>query len=465
MNKKILFLVDHKHRDLPGLSLIAYFLNHFGCESKIVALGKYDKIIKSFDPMYIVLPKPNHNFSKLMSWRRDGRKIIIIDAEGNPQDKNFIYKIRVKPDLYIFWNKEIESRYTDLSNKYNTVLKTLGFYRSDFLHYHFHDLMLSREKLLNKYNLNVSGKTITIATATQDSHFSAKRLKLKDRRRKKSLEGTAGYMDIVNNKIELRNKTEKIIGIILKTYPKVNLIIKPHPNENVVYWDELIKKTDSKNIKLFVGEPINNLLRVSDLHISHNVCTTTSEALLFGIPALEVHCDNSKDLFSEKHLYIANYIINKPENINPIIDLVLYGRASNEVQKHKNETSFSDYIEKYLYKYDGLRCFEYAQYLAEFTNLASKNLRSSNFIYDLINTLYYLLIKIRNKLPSYKKHAKIIQGVNNVSIHNYRDVVKVNNKLVDKEYGLFDNRINEGDEEYWYTKFKKNKHIQGLIEK
>ena len=164
-------------------------------------------------------------------------------------------------------------------------------------------------------------------------------------------------------------------------------------------------------------------------------------------------------------LYIANYIINKPENINPIIDLVLYGRASNEVQKHKNETSFSDYIEKYLYKYDGLRCFEYAQYLAEFTNLASKNLRSSNFIYDLINTLYYLLIKIRNKLPSYKKHAKINQGVNNVSIHNYRDVVKVNNKLVDKEYGLFDNRINEGDEEYWYTKFKKNKHIQGLIEK
>ena len=79
--------------------------------------------------------------------------------------------------------------------------------------------------------------------------------------------------------------------------------------------------------------------------------------------------------------------------------------------------------------------------------------------------MYYLLIKIRNKLPSYKKHAKINQGVNNVSIHNYRDVVKVNNKLVDKEYGLFDNRINEGDEEYWYTKFKKNKHIQGLIEK
>ena len=46
---------------------------------------------------------------------------------------------------------------------------------------------------------------------------------------------------------------------------------------HVVYWNELISELDAKNIKLLVGEPINHLLRISDLHITHNVCTTTIE--------------------------------------------------------------------------------------------------------------------------------------------------------------------------------------------
>ena len=79
-NKKILFLVDHKHRDFPSLSLMAYFLRHMGCEVKLVANRMYDEFIKSFDPGFIVLPKPNHNFEKVVSWRLKGRKLIIIDS-------------------------------------------------------------------------------------------------------------------------------------------------------------------------------------------------------------------------------------------------------------------------------------------------------------------------------------------------------------------------------------------------
>ena len=54
---KILFLVDHKHRDLPALSLIAYYLKKMGCLPKLVALTE-ELIIETFDPGFIVIPKP-----------------------------------------------------------------------------------------------------------------------------------------------------------------------------------------------------------------------------------------------------------------------------------------------------------------------------------------------------------------------------------------------------------------------
>jgi len=64
--------------------------------------------------------------------------------------------------------------------------------------------------------------------------------------------------------------------------------VKPHPHENAVFWSDVIQKMDRRNIVLVVGEPINHLLRVSDLRAAFNVCTTTVEALLAGVPSIRL---------------------------------------------------------------------------------------------------------------------------------------------------------------------------------
>ena len=63
MSKKIdiLFLVDHKHRDLPALSLIAFFLKNLGITSKLVALAEEEPVIAEVDPDYVVFPKQSYN--------------------------------------------------------------------------------------------------------------------------------------------------------------------------------------------------------------------------------------------------------------------------------------------------------------------------------------------------------------------------------------------------------------------
>jgi hypothetical protein len=42
---RILFLVDHKHRDLPGLSLIGYFLKQMEYQVKYVSLWQVSALI------------------------------------------------------------------------------------------------------------------------------------------------------------------------------------------------------------------------------------------------------------------------------------------------------------------------------------------------------------------------------------------------------------------------------------
>lgn len=463
--KKILFLVDHKHRDFPSLSLMAYFLNHMGSEAKLAAIGRYDDIIKLFDPGYIVLPKPNHDFEKVMSWRLKGRKIIIIDSEGNNQDKEFIYNIRVKPDAYLFWNDIEKNKYLFLSNTYNTKLKTLGYYRSDFLYPPLHDLYGSRKNILHKLSLDQNQPTVTIATAFQETHLSEERKKRKEQRRKNSLIAT-DYKTLIDNDQKLRDLTENLIKLILIKYPNLNLVIKPHPHENVVYWNEFIKSINNNNLKLLVGKSINTLLQISDFHIAKNACTTTIESRLYGIQSLELHTDNTIEFIPKKH-FLSNYIATNTDEAMSVIDSVLFNKNNNKANAFKKNNDVNNYSEKHLHKFDGLRCFEYARYLEELTNgklSIGNKITVRKVFHDLQNIGLYVIVFLRNHL-SFKlyKQSKIDFQVNNVSAENARITYKINGRLVDREFGFFDNKIREGDELTWFKKFDMNKHIQDLI--
>ena len=166
---------------------------------------------------------------------------------------------------------------------------------------------------------------------------------------------------------ELRDKTEDLIDILINLPNKFNIAIKPHPNENTVYWDQFISKYNSKNVRLVVGEPINHLLKISDLHLSHNVCTTTIEALIANIPTAEIHTDKSFSLYSSEHLQLADYKIQNVEEMINIVKKELEDTSTNlERTGVAARAKVENYATKYLHKIDGLRCKEYAYYLANF---------------------------------------------------------------------------------------------------
>ena len=457
---KILFLVDHKHRDLPALSLIAYLLKKLGCISKLTALADEGPIIESFDPGYIVLPKLSYNLMRLVKWKSEGRRLIVIDTEGNHQDKSLRMSIQITPDLYCFWNNSMLEKYREQLENQGCEVKALGFLRGDFLLDELRSIFPSRSSLMTNYGLDPTLKTITIATSTQDSHFSEERLLKKTQKRKKAYPVSADYSDIIRNMRNLRKKTEALIDTILKYSPDINIAVKPHPNETVVYWNELISKYSNGNIALVVGEPINHLLQISDLHVAHNVCTTTIEGLLTGVPTVEIHTDQSEKLYASEHLYTAKYILHEMKDIKKVIDKEFFGSGS-DVNSYsiENHSDLDQYVKKYFLEMDGRRCQEYAKYLKKFmfSKPFKPQLKLKWFLKNPTQFIpYYLrLAKIGfGNLFGKNKNQLIEYTVNNPSADNLRATYEIKGRVVDKEFGLFDNRMKLGDEEFWFQKFE-----------
>ena len=76
------------------------------------------------------------------------------------------------------------------------------------------------------------------------------------------------------------------VNYVLENFKNVNIVIKPHPNEDVNFGTKLEKK--NKNLKIMLGKSINELLKISDLHIGIQGCLTIVESSLLKVPSIEL---------------------------------------------------------------------------------------------------------------------------------------------------------------------------------
>lgn len=450
---RILFLVDHKHRDLPGLSLIGYFLKKMGHQVKYVGLWQEGELIESFNPSYIVLPKPIYEYNRLIRFKLAGRKIVVINTEGNPQDKKFKMNIEVPPDLYFFWNESQLGLDQSSLVDADTILNLAGCPRMDFYHKSMDNLFPSREVLLKRYGLSPDNKTITIATSTQDADFDDVALENMNANRNRILSETADYRDIVKNMRKSRLFLTEIIQHIADAYSDVNIIVKPHPNENITYWRKLVDSLSGANIYLCIGEPINYLLKVSDLHIALNVCTTTFESLLAGIPVVEIHTDMSENLYDKEHLFLAPYTAKTIQDVDEAIQKELFGNESR-LEDHAQKAKLYRYIEKYFYKFDGCRCYEHAKEMDVFIKRTIDDSRMTVLKYfgsHKNQMVLFVVNELRKPLGKLKRHIKSFVQTK-VAVGG--NVIRIPEKSKIDSRGRYDNRIKPGDEKYWFDKFE-----------
>ena len=422
---RILFLVDHKHRDLPGLALIGYHLKKANHDVRFRALWEEEPLFSEFNPEVLILPKANFDNISLQKWKDQGRKLIVVDTEGNIQAKDYKLKIPVKPHVYFFWNQHTLDIHRDILEPFGTALKLVGSPRLDFYNTKYSGIYSSRQEVLSELKLLDSQKIITIATACQEAHKSDKEIQSQAKKRGQVLEKSLDYLEYVENMKDLFEFTKKMVVYILDKYEDISIVIKPHPNESIIRWNEFISSLNSNRVKLFVGKTVDFLLKISDLAISHNACNTSFEAMLFNVPSVQVHTHRTVGFFEEDHLNVGDGSIREVKDIDLFINRFLY---HNYERSSDTDAFLEKYIEKYFYKFDGNRAKEYA--------------------HDINNYIKENPVRIRHSL---KDRIKKIFTKPTVSIEP--EPVDKNPTLIDPK-GRYDNRMKIGDEQDWYDRFK-----------
>ena len=428
--KKVLFLVDHKHRDLISNCLISYFLKKKGHDVYLRRL--HENEVGLIRPDAVIENKLGRNpkyLKRIKSWKKQNIKIILIENEGINQWDINEKKVSFAPDLSFFWNKNHAHK---LDKSYEQ--KILGSPRSDFLLNKFSSIFKKKNELENLYKINKNFKNITVAFHNSYEDLDKNTLYEMSKTRQHVYEEDFSFFDIVEHQKIARKKLIELIDNILKTNTNFNIILKPHPNDDIKFWYKFSEKYPS--VILMYGAPINDLFCLSDLHIGKSGCSTIPESYIYGLPNIELNFDDkiSSKVLSKDHVNLGLQNIAEFKDLKYSLTDIMEKKLSSEIiTNYENKMQF--YINKYFYSIDGNRCKEYANYIDTFLKTKKKS--------ENVSTGVSLFFICKNFLTDFfLKYIKKLLG----KYYRYH--------LIDKR-GRYDSRIQLNDEIKYYKLFDK----------
>ena len=456
---KILIAVDLKHRDLASAALIGFFLDKLGYEIHFcsqASLWKEEESIRNLECEVIILPKPIVSSGLIAKCKLQNITTISFNTEGNPQDKEYQYKIPIATDLLITWNKKQKDSHESYFKKYsstifgtNPKIINLGCMRLDFHHKKYSFLFKSvKEEMIKKFNIEPKDTVITVATSTQDADLSLESRKIMNIKRKIEMEKSAGYWDLAKSHDLSRQLIIQTLTQISEI-PNIKVILKPHPHENVSFWEKTLLEFDKQKFYLLPGGNIQDLLCISNIHIANNVCTTTFEAKLREIPTIELNTAMSSKLFEEVHLEIADHRVFSAQEVKGIIE----NRISSKEFKTEIDESFKTYIQDKYGKFDGSRCEAYASEIDSF--LADRQ-KIDFSLWEYLNLIFLAYSPVFMLWVLHKPLSKLTL-IKRKTLHFLGLSKELDMSAFSEEKGLrFDPIMAEGDEKYWYKKFETN---------
>ena len=150
-----------------------------------------------------------------------------------------------------------------------------------------------------------------------------------------------------------------------KEFPQYTIVLRPHPNEDVHFYEKALK--DISNVKIIREGSVVSWLLASKALI-HTGCTTASEAFALGKPAISFETKPSP--FHTYLLSGAFSMITKDENdLIEILKATLAG-VMNKSEEEKRKEMFSKFFAS---QSDALAAQKIADYLASTANINSKD--------------------------------------------------------------------------------------------
>jgi surface carbohydrate biosynthesis protein len=272
--------------------------------------------------------------------RRRGGLCAVLASEGRPNTvEQLDWTARQWPaelcDLYLSWSewfdKELQSRVPSA---------VTGCPRFDHYFRPF-----NRAKTISEWGLDPDKPIVTVASSFPQAKFAdsggdflvqdwknlgvSQMDMFKDPRAVAKLEKTA------------LERFSVWISALHSENPGIQIVLKPHPAENIQFWQEL-----SESIHIVLSDYIQTMLSISDVHVARVGCLTVPEAWLFNKRVVQCRMGNEVVDGASAAAFDLGY------QVSDLQDFLLETSAGLSLGDYDSD-SMSDDIQEYGRKYLG----------------------------------------------------------------------------------------------------------------
>lgn len=286
MSEPVVFLVDSRHRDLDGISLIAHHLERLGIASHLEPLEAYKAAIPAHRPGMMVF---NHmTASHLVRWSHRLRdmnvKCAVLPNEGisyDADDQRYMAGRLHKDaniDVYFCWNEQHRKALAETGVAKR--VEVVGVPRFDFYFepwkFIFPTFRKSRPRILVNTNFPLV-KFATMRSSLADAQFKGWL----------AIPRYRDYHGAIAANVRAQSRFFEYVDALLEA-DAYDIVVRPHPAENPAIYKDRFK---DKSVTLDLGTNVTGSILAADLVIHCETCTTALESWIAHKPTISLIFD------------------------------------------------------------------------------------------------------------------------------------------------------------------------------
>lgn len=362
---RVQLLCDQKWRDLPNLAAIKVALEAHGHRVLVSTIKDAAPIAIAFRPDCVVF---NHilspgNRKLAASLRANSVAVVVLPTEGamRPERRSLAageFAESWPMDLYLAWSEPAAKAVRARWGLDQSAVRAIGCTRFDFYTPAFDGVITSREAFCRQHDLDPARPIVTWASAygfaDVESRPAVHAQFLKETAEKGIAECYRRVgLDparIPSVQSEGRQAAASALMTMAAARPRVQFVLRPHPNENRNFYRSLIAEHGLQNVRFCPQDYIWNVLRATSVHL-HRHCTTAIEAWLWDKPTVEMAMDPMPHLGWPDREAASDMAFNADE-LMAIVDRYLEADGIDHIRRNYRR----DYVRTWFGNVDGQRC-------------------------------------------------------------------------------------------------------------
>lgn len=358
----IVILIDHKGRDLMGAALIAHHLERLGYVVHLEPLQSFKTSIPAWKPSLVIVNHIVHanmaNYSAELHKR--GILVACLLNEGlclSDSNRKYMSERQydnIHCDLFLTWN-ELHTqeliKYHFVSPPEHTI--TVGCPRFDFYQKPWDQAFLKQRK--------DSRINILLNTTFAIAHFYDRSEEEQHQLYKSMGDGqireTVDYKSLIKAHHDGLHKLPEFLIPLIES-AKYNIILRPHPREELSFYNDFIARLPTNQkalIRVDKKESIQSAILNADIVLNCEDCTTSVESWIANKPTITLTFEKNPVFFTKTYAERAPQI-DAPDKLIAAIE-----HALNHPEQEEYKAVRDDYLHQWLYKMDGKRALSAAE--------------------------------------------------------------------------------------------------------